>query len=124
MKKLLIVFAVIIVVLISAAITLPVIFKDDIKEAIDKELQSTINADVLFNVDNFSLSVFTNFPNITATMNEFGIINRAPFEGSILFAAEEMMVEIDVLVHDYWGWGIRSWYCRYPQNNAIHIWLA
>lgn len=96
MKKVLIILAVILVVIISAAIALPVIYKDDIKAAIDKELEASVNADVLFDVDNFSLSVFSNFPNITATMKEFGIINREPFAGEILFAAEELAVEIDL----------------------------
>lgn len=97
MKKFLIVVVALLVVFIAAAIILPVIFKEDIKAAIDKELDAAVNADILFDVENFNLSLFTNFPNITATMKEFGVINRAPFEGEILFATEELEVEINLM---------------------------
>ena len=97
MKKVFITLGVILVILVAAALILPVIFKDDIKNAIDKELEASVNADVLFDVDNFSLSIFSNFPNITATMKEFGVVNRAPFEGEVLFATEELEVEINLM---------------------------
>ncbi|MDH5604861.1 MAG: membrane biogenesis protein, partial [Cyclobacteriaceae bacterium] len=81
---------------LTAAVLLPVIFKEDIKLAIDEQLEASVNADILFDVDNFSLSMFSNFPNITASMKEFGVINRAPFEGEILFAAEALEIEINL----------------------------
>lgn len=96
MKKVLIAFLVLIVLLVAAAFIVPVIFKDDIKAAIDKELAATIDADIYFEPENFSLSVFRNFPNITASLKEFGVINRAPFEGEILFAAEELEIEVNL----------------------------
>ena len=96
MKKFFIILGIILVVLVASALVLPVIFKEDIKAAIDKELQASVNADILFDVDDFSLSVFTNFPNITATLNNFGVINRAPFAGEILFATEQLSVEINL----------------------------
>ncbi len=96
MKKVIIGFLILLVVLIASAVVLPVIFKDDIKAAIDKELANSVNADVVFDVDDFSLSIFSNFPNITASMKNLGVINRAPFEGEILFAAEEFNVEINL----------------------------
>ncbi|MDH5381621.1 MAG: AsmA family protein, partial [Cyclobacteriaceae bacterium] len=96
MKKILIVVSIILSVLLVAAFTLPVIFKDDIKAAIDEEIKASVNADVLFDVDDFSLSLFTNFPNITASMKNFGVVNRAPFEGEVLFAAEAFEVEINL----------------------------
>ena len=70
MKKVLLILGIIFVLLVAAAFILPVVFKDDIKAAIDKELAASVNADVIFDVDNFSLSMFRNFPNITATMSE------------------------------------------------------
>lgn len=85
-----------IVLLFAAALILPVVFKDDIKVAIDKELAKSVNADVIFDVDNFDLSLFKNFPNITATMKDLGVINRAPFAGQPLFATEEFQVEVNL----------------------------
>jgi len=103
MKKALIIVGLIFVVLLAAAFILPVVFKDDIKAAIDKEIAKTVNADVVFDADKFSLSLFRNFPSMTAEMKDFGVINRSPFEGEVLFAAEQLEVEVnlaDVLFGD------------------------
>lgn len=103
MKKALIIIGIIFVGLLAAAFILPVVFKDDIKAAIDKELAKSINADVVYEADNFSLTLFKNFPNITAEVRNMGVINREPFAGDILFAAENVQVEVnlkDVLFGD------------------------
>lgn len=103
MKKALIIIGIIFVVLLAAAFILPVVFKDDIKAAIDKELAKSVNADVVYEADNFSLTLFKNFPNVTAEVRDLGVINREPFAGDILFAAENVQVEVnlkDVLFGD------------------------
>ncbi len=102
-KKALIALAILFVVLLATAIVLPIVFKDDIKAAIDKALAKNINADVVFDVNNFSLTVFKNFPNITAEIEELGVFNRAPFEGEHLFVVDRLDIEInlrDVLFGD------------------------
>lgn len=96
MKKVLIVVASLIVILLAAAFIVPVIFKDDIKASIDKALAESVNADIVWDTDDFSLSLFSNFPNVTAGLNNFGVINRAPFEGEILFAVQQFEVEVDL----------------------------
>lgn len=96
LKKVLIGFAALLVILIAAAAILPNLFKDDIKAAIDKELAKSVNADVVFDVNNFSLTIFRNFPNITAEIKELGVFNRAPFEGEYLFVVDEFDVEINI----------------------------
>jgi uncharacterized protein involved in outer membrane biogenesis len=96
LKWTLIIFGGLIILLVAAALILPAIFKDDIKAAIDKELAKSVNADVLFDVNKFDISLFKNFPNITATMQELGVINRAPFAGEVLFATEEFQVEVNL----------------------------
>ena len=63
-KRILIGVGVFVIILVAAAIIIPVVFKDDIKAAIDKEIAKSINADVVFKAENFSLTVFRNFPNI------------------------------------------------------------
>jgi hypothetical protein len=89
MKKALIIVGLVLGVLLAAAFILPIVFKDDIKAAIDAEIAKSVNADVVFDADNFSLSLFTNFPSITAEMKDFGVINREPFAGEVLFAAQQ-----------------------------------
>lgn len=84
------------VLILAAAFIIPIAFKDDIKAAIDKEIAKSVNADVLFDADNFNLSFFRHFPNVTAQLKELGVINRAPFEGQVLFATQEFEVEVNL----------------------------
>lgn len=95
-KKTLLGLGIVLVLLVTAAFVLPIIFKDDIKSSIDKAIARNVNADVLFDVNNFSLTIFRNFPNITAEIKELGVFNRAPFEGEHLFVVERMDVEINL----------------------------
>ena len=96
MKKFLIIIASIFILIIAAAFIVPVVFKDDIKAVVDDALAESVNADIVWDTEDFSLSLFSNFPNVTAGLNNFGVINRAPFEGQILFAVSELEVEVDL----------------------------
>lgn len=92
-----------VLIIVLAALVIPVIFKDDIKGAIDRALAKSVNADVVFDIDQFNITLFRNFPNLTVEMGELGVFNRAPFEGQVLFAAERFEVEVnlgDVLFSD------------------------
>ena len=95
-KWILLIIAGLFVVILAAAFILPIVFKDDIKAAIDKEIAKSVNADVVFDADNFNVSFFTHFPNITAELKDLGVLNRAPFDGQILFATEEFEVEVNL----------------------------
>ncbi|HRI79830.1 MAG TPA: AsmA-like C-terminal region-containing protein, partial [Cyclobacteriaceae bacterium] len=95
-KKLLIGILIFVGILVAAAMILPVVFKDDIKAAIDKSIAENVNADVVFDVNDFSLSVFRHFPNITAEIKDLGVFNRAPFEGEHLFVVNRLEVEINL----------------------------
>src|SRR6478609_4966200 len=83
-------------VIIAAALIIPVVFKDDIKKAIDDQLAKSVNADVLFDIEKFNLTVFKNFPNVTVEMGDLGVVNREPFAGDVLFAVEKFEVEINL----------------------------
>jgi hypothetical protein len=96
-KKILIGFGALLILLVAAAFILPRVFKDDIKAAIDKEIAKNINADVIFEADNFNLTLFRNFPNITIEINELGVFNHAPFEGTALFVANEIGIEVNLM---------------------------
>ena len=103
MKKALVIVGLVLAVLLAAAFVLPIVFKDDIFAAIKTEIDKSVNADVNLEADKFSLSLFTNFPSITASMKDFGVVNREPFAGEVLFAAESFEVEVnlaDVLFGD------------------------
>ena len=94
LKWFLIIVGSLLIVILAGGAILPAVFKDDIKAAIDKEIAKSVNADVVF--DDFDVSLFTHFPNITATLNQLGVMNRAPFEGRMLFATEKFEVEVNL----------------------------
>jgi len=96
LKWTLIVLGGLIVLILAAAIIVPIVFKDDIKATIDKELAKSVNADVVFDVDKFSLSLFRNFPNLTAELQDLGVVNREPFAGEVLFATTSLEVEVNL----------------------------
>ncbi|MDZ4714043.1 MAG: AsmA-like C-terminal region-containing protein [Cytophagales bacterium] len=103
LKRILLGLGIFLVLLVAAAAVLPILFKDDIKAALDREIAKNVNADVVFDVNNFSLTAFKNFPNITAQIKELGVFNRAPFEGQYLFVVNQLDIEInlaDVLFGD------------------------
>ena len=94
LKWILIVLGTIMVLFLAVAIIVPAVFKDDIKAVIEKEVAKSVNADVVF--DDFNLSFFSNFPNITAGLENLGVMNREPFTGEMLFATEKFDVEVNL----------------------------
>lgn len=94
LKWVLYIFGGIVVLFLAAAFIIPPLFKDDIRAAVVKEVEKSVNAEVYF--DDVSLSLFTNFPNITAGLEGLGVVNRAPFDGQILFATKKFEVEVNL----------------------------
>lgn len=82
------------VLILAAAFILPIVFKDKIKIAIEKQIEQSVNADVVF--EDFDVTLFKNFPNVTAELNQLGVMNRAPFEGQMLFATEAFTVDVNL----------------------------
>jgi uncharacterized protein involved in outer membrane biogenesis len=94
LKWFIIVFGGLLIVILAAAFILPIVFKDDIKAAVEKEIAKSVNADVVFS--DFGVTLFRNFPNITAELSEVGVMNRAPFEGTMLFGTREFTVDVNL----------------------------
>ena len=76
--------------------TLPYFFKDDIKAAIDKELAASVNADINFELDDFSVSLFPNFPNLTVGIENLSVVGRDDFVGKALFSTSNLEVEVNL----------------------------
>ena len=91
------IFIGLIALILLAGILVPVIFKDDIKKAIDDAVAENVNAKIYFDTDKFGLSVFKSFPDITVTMDEFGVIGEEEFEGDTLAAVGSFRVVVDIM---------------------------
>ena len=97
LKWFLMVLVGLVLLILAAAFIIPIVFKDDIKSAIDKALAKSVNADVVFDVDKFSLTLFRNFPDVTVEMRDLGVLNREPFAGEVLFATEKFEVDVNLM---------------------------
>ena len=78
-------------------ILLPILFKDKIATEVKKAMDENLDAQVLFNPEDVSLSLISSFPRFTFSVRNFGIINKAPFEGDTLVFAESFETGIDLL---------------------------
>ncbi|MEQ9466959.1 MAG: AsmA-like C-terminal region-containing protein [Ekhidna sp.] len=97
MKKFLIIIGVIFVILIGTIVIVPIIFKDDIRQALDDTMAENLNAKVFYDIDGFSLSLIKNFPDITVSMSDFGVVGNAPFEKDTLASIGNFQVTIDLM---------------------------
>ena len=97
MKKLFIILASLVGLVLIAAVLLPIIFKDDIQAAIDKELDHALNAKVYYDADAFSVSLFKSFPDVSVTVGNFGIVGLEPFENDTLVAVDEFSLSLDIM---------------------------
>ena len=94
MKKILIIFVSFIALLGLSAFAVPFFFKDKIRVKVNQEIQKKIDATVYYK--DFDLSLFKNFPNLTLSLSEFGVVGKSPFGGDTLIQAKEFSVSADV----------------------------
>lgn len=97
MKKLLVFLGGLVVLILIAAILIPVIFKDDIKKAIDGAVAENINANVFYDPDGLSLTLINNFPNFTLGLENFGISGKDEFEKDTLVSVGSFEIIIDLM---------------------------
>ncbi|GAB3825114.1 AsmA family protein [Pontibacter rugosus] len=79
MKKVAIGFFVFLALLLAAAVLIPVLFKEKIKQALDKEVAKSINAKVLYQTDDVSLSLLRDFPNLSLGVDNLLVIGQDSF---------------------------------------------
>lgn len=94
MKKILRFFLILIALLLLAVFLLPVIFKDQIFELVREESKNQIKGELV--IQDMSLSLIRNFPNLSLGLEGFKIIGEGDFEDMSLVESEEIVVEIDL----------------------------
>lgn len=86
-----------ILVILLAAVLIPIIFKEDIQKAIDSEISKNVNATVFYDTDAFSVSLFRSFPDLSVAMGNFGIKGIDVFEEDTLVAVKNFELTIDIM---------------------------
>ncbi|MFY0688122.1 MAG: AsmA family protein [Cyclobacteriaceae bacterium] len=97
MKKLLLIVLGLIVLLLATAVTIPIIYKDDIQKELDNQIAANLNADVFYDTDAIGLSLFTNFPDLTFSVGNFGLIGVGQFKEDTLLSVNEFSLTIDIV---------------------------
>jgi len=97
MKKILLTFVGILVLIIGGIEIALTFYKDDIKAILDEQIAKNVNAKVYYDFDQLSLSIIRDFPSLSVKIGDFGIIGNAPFEGDTLVHLDEMAVSVNIL---------------------------
>lgn len=78
-KRILLSLGILIVLLLAAAVILPIVFKDKIEAAVKAEVNKQINAEVDWG--EWDISLLRSFPDLSVEVNDVRVSNKAPFEG-------------------------------------------
>jgi uncharacterized protein involved in outer membrane biogenesis len=81
--------------LLAAAVVLPFLFKDKIEALAKEELNKSLSATVQWG--DWDLSLLRSFPNLTVTVGEVRVCNKAPFEGTCLADIGSFTATVDVM---------------------------
>lgn len=94
LKKVLKITAITFAALLLILISIPFIFGSQIKQAVKDYINKEVNAEVYFK--DVGISIFSNFPNITVTLDEFGVAGRDEFKGDTLLDCQHFGVVVNL----------------------------
>ena len=94
LKKILLSFGVLLVLLIGSLIAIPYFFQDEIKAKIAETINENLDAKVSF--ADADLSLFKSFPQANVAIEKLVIINKAPFEGDTLVSLGELNLKMSI----------------------------
>lgn len=94
MKKILLIAGAVIGLLLLAALVIPLLFKDKLLELAKTQANNQLNARVEF--ADFGLSLFSDFPNVSLSLDRLAILNHAPFEGDTLISLQKFRTSLDL----------------------------
>ncbi|PIQ20097.1 MAG: hypothetical protein COW65_17005 [Cytophagales bacterium CG18_big_fil_WC_8_21_14_2_50_42_9] len=97
MKKVFIGFAIFIVVLLAAAALVPYLFKDKVKEVLDKQIAENVNAKVSYKADAVHLSLLRHFPNLALSVDNLTVIGLDSFQRDTLAALPNFSMGLDMM---------------------------
>ncbi len=96
LKRVGIIFIGLIGLIVALFFLIPILFKSDIQEAVNKLCKQNIDAEVALDLEKFNLSIFSNFPNITASINDFEVVGHGEFSKDTLITAKSFSLSVNV----------------------------
>ena len=93
-KRILLTLGILIVLLLGAAILIPILFKDRIEAAVKDKVNKNLNAVV--DSGDWDITILKNFPNLTVEVEDVKVSNLAPFEGIDLARIGTFTATVDI----------------------------
>lgn len=94
MKRFLKITGVILLVLIIVVVASPFLFKGKLEELLKKSINDNLNATVSW--ESLDISLLSSFPKATVSLNNFMVINHAPFEGDTLARGKDIKIDMGI----------------------------
>ena len=119
MKKILKIFLVLVFLILIALISIPLFFKAQLM----RKAKEIVNEQVIARVDweNFSVSLFSGFPDLKITMKDLSVVGVEKFEGDTLMAFDEFSVKISLTGILSGKVKVKSILLNKPLVNAISL---
>ena len=93
-KRILLTLGILFVLLLAAAVLIPILFKDKIEAAVKVEVNKNINAAVDWG--EWDITIFKSFPDLTVEVADVKVSNVAPFEGIDLARIGTLTATVDI----------------------------
>ena len=96
MKKFIFILVGIILLAVVALAAFPFFYKDQIIQDVRTQLDESLDAEVYFDAEKFGVSLFKNFPNLTVSLADFGVVGEEEFSGDTLIAVSAFDVTLNL----------------------------
>ncbi|WP_026951715.1 AsmA-like C-terminal region-containing protein [Algoriphagus mannitolivorans] len=97
MKRTLLIGSGIFAFLLILITLLPFLFKDKIIARLDREISNSVNANVIYDLNKISISLWRSFPNVSVTIEDFGIVGNPPFQQDTLLNLKELGIDFNLM---------------------------
>src|SRR5690606_864824 len=95
MKKALKIIGIILGILILLLLAAPFLFKGSLENMLQKTINEYLNANVTW--EDLDLSLFSSFPNATLQLENFIVLNNAPFADDTLANGKRLIMDMGVM---------------------------
>lgn len=95
MKKAFKIIGVILGILVLLLIAAPFLFKGSLEKMLKRTINENLNATVAW--EELDLSLFSSFPDASLKLNNFSVINKAPFEGDTLASGKTLKLDMGIM---------------------------
>jgi len=94
-KRILLVIGMLIVLLLVAAVLIPILYKDKIEAAVKQQVNESVNATVEWS--DWDIGILRSFPNASVSVDNVRVCNKAPFEGICLADIGQVRITIGLM---------------------------